>query len=177
MPSIAILRAAAVALVAGLSVAAAGGPAAAHHPELLRPFGAKHDDGCTSVWTEGNLSWKAWHAPDTPGVNVRGEVGARQRQDCAYLVPVVPFADFTAYVRDDVVDHRVVKVDWRNPTPFQLVLEADWATIAPVEIDRVEVRACVVSSLVHPPPEDRDRVPEAWCGEPDVHHRLSAGPA
>lgn len=146
---------AAFALLAG----AAAAPAAAHHPEVAQPFFADVRSACTYGWTEGHLAWKAWHPPDTPGVNVRGTLADRPiSDDCAELIPLT-FAEFRAFIGANQVDRELVALDQGNPTSFQFTLAAPFATPVPPEIDRVVVRAC------------RGFPPDMLvvCGDPDVH--------
>lgn len=166
-------------LVAGLVMAvAAASPAAASHPITLRPFAAVLSDSCGVTWTAGDLAWNAAHPPETPAVHISGEVGAHIT--CHYLVPVVQFAAFTAYIDNEVVDLQVVSADGANPTDFTLTLQDNspgWQngdSIVPAVIERVEIRACRTTDprvFGQPPVEEWDEVPPELCGAPDTHDR------
>lgn len=132
-----VLSALAVSLLLAGAMAT---PAAASHPEIAQPFSAEVQSACTVAWTTGHLSWKAWHPPDTPGVNVRGEVGDRPIPGCTELIPIT-FAEFRAFIGRTQVDREVVTVSRENPTEFQFTLTAGSSTV-PQEIERVVIRVC-----------------------------------
>lgn len=132
-----VLSALAASVLVSGAVAA---PAAASHPEIAQPFSAEVRSACTVAWTQGHLSWKAWHPPDRPGVNVTGEVGDRPIPNCNELISIT-FAEFRAFIGRTQVDREVVTVGEENPTEFRFTLTAGTSTGSPV-IDRVVIRVC-----------------------------------
>lgn len=138
----AVVRRVLSALVASVLLAGAvATPAAASHPEIAQPFSAEVMSACTLAWTNGHVSWKAWHPPDTPGVNVHGFVGERTIPNCTELIPIT-FAEFRAFIGRTQVDREVVTLDRGNPTEFRFTLAAAGTTPTPPEIDRVVLRVC-----------------------------------
>lgn len=150
-----------VAVLLGAFAMLAGGaatPAAASHPEIAQPFFADVQSACTYAWTEGQLAWKAWHPPDTAGVDVRGTLADRPLEDgCTELINIT-FAEFRAFIGRTQVDRELVRLEG-NPTSFSFTLNALISTPTAPGIDRVVVRAC------------RGFWPDllAICGTPDIH--------
>lgn len=150
-----------IALGLALPLAAvAAAPASAAGP--VTPFFADHSRACDYAYTEGKINW----SPAVPGGALRVDAAGvlvDQPVFCAPPDPPIgsPFAEFTAYVRGQRVDHEVVsttglfQISLANGNSFEL-------------IDQVDVRVC------------RDfgpMLPAFTCGDTQTYRRPSIGPA
>lgn len=165
-----LIRALAAAAVALPLVGAAAAPAAADHPVPATEFFADHSRACDYAYTEGTIEWNPAHAGEAQRVDVTG-VLVDEPVVCAPPTPSPgsPFAEFTAYVRNQEVDMETVYLEGLRNAKGEFKFSLFNTTGLPtLPIDRVDLRVCRTFGPM---------LPAFTCGDVESYRPPQIGPA